>query len=81
MKQMENDILKSVLGQAEFRSTDSPNIENVPSGDLEGRRMSSRVEILFRSRMSPNDSRKLLGEIDSCDQHRTDNTLRDIPKA
>jgi hypothetical protein len=65
---MEYDILESVLGQVEFRPADPPDIQNMSTRDFESRRVSSRVEILFRSRMSPNDPRKLFGEIDTYHQ-------------
>jgi hypothetical protein len=68
MKQMKDNILKRVLSQVEFRPADPPDIQDMPTRDFKGGRMSRRVEILFRSRMSPNDSRKLFSEIDAYDQ-------------
>jgi len=65
---MEYDILKCILGQVEFGPTNPPNIQDMSTRDFESRRMSSRVEILFWPRMSPNNSRKLFSEIDTYNQ-------------
>jgi len=75
---MKYDILKCILGQVEFGPTDSPDIQNMSARNFESGRMSSRVEILFRPRMSANDSGELFGEIDTYNQRLN---LDVIPKA
>jgi hypothetical protein len=70
MEKMKDNILESILGQVEFRSTNSPDVQDMSTRNFKSRRVSSRVEILFGSRMTPNDSRKLFGEIDTYYQRR-----------
>jgi hypothetical protein len=65
MEEMEYDILKCILSQVEFGSTNSPDIQDMSTRNFESGRVSSRVEIFFRSRMSSNNPRELFSEIDT----------------
>jgi hypothetical protein len=63
---MKDNVLEGVLGEVHLRSTNPPDVEDMATRHLEGRCMGGRVEILARSRMSGDDPRKLVHEVDPC---------------
>lgn len=61
---MKDDILESILREINLRATNTPDVEDVATRDFKRGRVSGRVEIFFRSRMSTNHPRQLVGKVD-----------------
>lgn len=68
MQEMEHDVLKRILCKVDLRPTNPPDIENMPPGNFESRRMRRRVEILLRSCVTRDNSRELFHQIHVFDQ-------------